>query len=67
MKFLKLHRLARVFIFAAACMQQPSQSAPRKAPFEKPKLVLVIVVDQFRYSSLTRFRGLPITAASRGF
>lgn len=44
-------------LFAAAAMQQPSQSAPRKAPFEKPKLVLVIVVDQFRYDYLIRFRG----------
>ncbi len=38
-------------------MQQPSQSAPRKASFEKPKLVLVVVVDQFRYDYLIRFRG----------
>ncbi len=45
------------FLFVAAAMQQPSQSAPRKAPFEKPKLVLVIVVDQFRYDYLIRFRG----------
>ncbi|MGO9984933.1 MAG: alkaline phosphatase family protein [Rhodomicrobium sp.] len=46
-----------IILFAAAAMQQPSQSAPRKAPFEKPKLVLVIVVDQFRYDYLIRFRG----------
>lgn len=55
---MKLSKLTAFFaiIFAAAAMQPPSHSAPRKAPLEKPKLVLVIVVDQFRYDYLTRFR-----------
>jgi predicted AlkP superfamily pyrophosphatase or phosphodiesterase len=43
-------------LLAAATMPQPSQAAARKTPFEKPKLVLVIVVDQFRYDYLIRFR-----------
>jgi predicted AlkP superfamily pyrophosphatase or phosphodiesterase len=48
---------ARVAIlFAAVTILHPSQSAPRKTQFEKPKLVLVIVVDQFRYDYLIRFR-----------
>ncbi len=55
---MKLSKLTAFFgiVLAVAAIQQPSQSAPRKAPLEKPKLVLVIVVDQFRYDYLTRFQ-----------
>jgi predicted AlkP superfamily pyrophosphatase or phosphodiesterase len=55
MKLFKLTAFLGI-VFATAAIQQASHSAPRKAPLEKPKLVLVIVVDQFRYDYLTRFQ-----------
>ncbi len=35
---------------------QSALAAPRRLPLDRPKLVLVIVVDQFRYDYLMRFR-----------
>jgi predicted AlkP superfamily pyrophosphatase or phosphodiesterase len=56
---MKISKLIAWFaiLFAAAALQQPAYSAARKVPFEKPKLILLIVVDQFRYDYLIRFRG----------
>ncbi|HEY2390151.1 MAG TPA: alkaline phosphatase family protein [Candidatus Angelobacter sp.] len=44
-----------VFITANAAPQGQKQQAP-KANHQKPKLLLVVVVDQFRYDYLLRFR-----------
>ena len=44
-----------IFLMAAG-LCHASQAAPRKTLPEKPKLLLLIVVDQFRYDYLTRFR-----------
>ena len=53
----KRHLIAYfALLLAAAGLSQPLFPAQRKAPLEKPKLLLVIIVDQFRYDYLTRFR-----------
>ena len=55
---MKKHNLIAYFatLLAAAGLCQPAFPAQRKAPLEKPKLLLVIIVDQFRYDYLTRFK-----------
>ncbi len=45
------HKLAFCFLLAAALAAAPPAVAPHK-----PKLVLAIVIDQFRYDYLTRYR-----------
>lgn len=57
----KMKRLPRAVLFLALVMGALSaQTAPPKppapAPARKPKLVILVVVDQFRYDYLTRFR-----------
>jgi predicted AlkP superfamily pyrophosphatase or phosphodiesterase len=42
--------------FAIACLLGPQAALPSRALPPKPKLLLVIVVDQFRYDYLLRFR-----------
>src|SRR5438132_12923009 len=44
--------LALVFLLVAALASAPPAAAP-----SKPKLVLAIAIDQFRYDYLTRYRG----------
>src|SRR5712664_2522390 len=44
--------LALILLLAAALIAAPPATAPRK-----PKLVLAIAIDQFRYDYLTRYRG----------
>jgi predicted AlkP superfamily pyrophosphatase or phosphodiesterase len=55
---MKVSKFAAYFaiVVAAAAIHHPARSAPRTTPFEKPKLILLIVVDQFRYDYLIRFR-----------
>ena len=47
----RARRLLLSFFAAAATFAAPPEHAP------KPKLVLAIVIDQFRYDYLLRFRG----------
>src|SRR4051812_8208837 len=47
--------LLLVFLAAILCASPQQRSRPG-APPARPKLVLAIVVDQFRYDYLTRFR-----------
>src|SRR5258708_15739427 len=49
LKMKSIHRLAVIALVFAFLL--PADAAPRK-----PKLVVTIVVDQFRYDYLTRFR-----------
>ncbi|MEJ7617848.1 MAG: alkaline phosphatase family protein [Pyrinomonadaceae bacterium] len=43
---------------AAVTYAQPASAPDRRAPQARPRLVLLIVVDQFRYDYLTRFGDL---------
>ena len=44
-------------IFLSACLALPAQvDAPRHQEIQRPKLILAIVVDQFRYDYLNRWR-----------
>src|SRR5690242_12923448 len=45
-----------LFIVLAAGLCAARQQRPRPSAPAKPKLVLAIIVDQFRYDYLTRFR-----------
>ncbi len=56
MKVSKIEAFLAIFLTAAVLQPQPSRPAPRKSPFDQPKLVLVIIADQFRYDYLVRFR-----------
>ena len=56
-----MKRLLRVVVvlllaLSAVAAQTPAPKAPVPAQARKPKLVLLIVVDQFRYDYLMRFR-----------
>ena len=57
MKSLRLY-FALLAIAALAFSAPPAQKPPSKAPTapKRPKLVLAIAVDQFRYDYLVRFR-----------
>lgn len=50
-----MKRLASALLFVAILAAQPQQTAPRKTQ-RKPKLLLTIVIDQFRFDYLQRFR-----------
>ncbi|MCC7155394.1 MAG: alkaline phosphatase family protein [Bryobacterales bacterium] len=53
----------KTFILALATLLTASLAPAAAVPVKKPKLVVLIVVDQFRYDYLTRFR----TAYTAGF
>lgn len=55
--------LTLIFLLAAALA--PTQQAQQSTAPRKPKLVLAIVLDQFRYDYLTRFRAEYTTGLNR--
>src|SRR6266853_5843510 len=48
--------VASLLIWSAGWTPAQSQQRPAAAPTGTPKLVVAIVIDQFRYDYLTRFR-----------
>ncbi|MBI5281554.1 MAG: alkaline phosphatase family protein [Candidatus Solibacter usitatus] len=51
-----MKRLLASALCAASLLCAQTRLAPRPAAAQRPKLVVMIVVDQFRYDYLTRFR-----------
>ena len=52
----KVNQIAVLLLASAGCFAAQSPVAA-PAPAAKPKLVVAIIIDQFRYDYLTRFRG----------
>ena len=53
---MKARRALQVFVLAVLILIATPLLAPAAQPIHRPKLILAIVIDQFRYDYLLRFR-----------